>query len=336
MQSSSSITRRPSKARIGRAQQSPSQALVLSSGVPQDDTHLQSNTSQVDTSIANKKFSIGTSIKMKLFDNFLHIKENPKQEDLKQFYQDDKFTFKFNNKSFGAYIDIPNTNEYFIDYYRTFGTPYIFGLYSIDKAQGTDTMIGAVSLVLRYDNKVWQIMDLKIKKEFRGKKCLDNLITSTLPTRVMKGSAYYAISMNPNTRIDAVCNNMKLPKMKNRGKIHIYLVSFENLKNILPTLETFYCSDIGFVNNGNSRLFIDNTNNRNIKLLHLHHNADYRAFDFHDPPRGYQYCFAIHEDNEFIIRILKEEYNVDSSSSANIFSNDFKTDWSKFVKTFEI
>jgi len=334
-------------------QQSQSQALVISTGVPQAnvDTYSQAivpssraranssanaNTLQVDTSIANKKFSLGTSLKMKMFDNFVHIVENPKAEDLNQFYQDDRFTFKFNNKSFGAYIDIPNNKEYFIDYYRTIGTPYIFGLYSIDKGQGTDTMIGAVSLVLRYDNKVWQIMDLKIAKEFRGKKCLDNLITSTLPTRVMKGSAYYAISMNPNARIDVICNRMKLPKMKNRGKMHIYLVSYDNIKNILPTLETFYCSEIGFVNNGNDRLFIDNTNNRNIKLLHLHHNADYREFDFHDPQKGYAYCFTIHEDNEFIVRILKEEYNIDPSSSANVFSNDFKTDWSKFVKTFEI
>jgi len=294
------------------------------------------NTSQVDTSIANKKFSLGTSIKMKLFDNFVHIVENPKQEDLKQFYQDDRFTFKFNNKSFGAYIDIPNTKEYFKDYYRTFGTPFIFGLYSLDKTQGTDSMIGAVSLVLRHDNKVWQIMDLKIAKEFRGKKCLDNLITSTLTTRIKKSTAYYAISMNPNARIDAICNNMKLPKMKNRGKMHIYLVSYDNIKNILPTLETFYCSEIGFINNGNDRLFIDNTNNRNIKLLHLHHNADYREFDFHDPQKGYAYCFAIHEDNDFIVRVLKEEYAVEPSASANIFSNDFKADWSKFVKTFEI
>ena len=62
-------------------------------------------------------------------------------EDLKQFYQDDRFTFKFNNKSFGAYIDIPNTNEYFIDYYRTFGTPYIFGFYNLDKTNNTGKLL---------------------------------------------------------------------------------------------------------------------------------------------------------------------------------------------------
>jgi hypothetical protein len=286
--------------------------------------------------LSQKKHSLGTTIKMKLFDNFHHIVENPLEEDLKELNKNVNFTFKFNNKSFGAYIDIPNSQEYYTNFYRNFGNPYIFGLYYIDKASNTDTIIGAVSLVLRYDNKVWQIMDLKIRKEYRGQHYLDKLIGATFTTRIMKSTAYYAISMNPNTRIDAVCNNMKLPKMKNRGKIYIYIVSYENIKKVIPTLETFYCSEIGFVNNGESRLFIDSNTKKNIKILHLHHNANYLEFDFRDTQRGYQYCFGIHEDNDFIIRVLKDEYNVEPSARANIYSNNFKTDWSKFVKTFEI
>ena len=294
---------------------------------------MQSSSVSIPT---QKKHSLGTAIKMKLFDNFHHIVENPPEEDLKQLDQSEKFSFKFNNKSFGAYMDIPNSQEYYTNFYRNFGTPYIFGLYYVDKANNIDTIIGAISLVLRYDNKVWQIIDLKIKKEYRGQNYIDKLIGGTFTTRVMKSTAYYAISMNPNMRIDAVCNNMKLPKMKNRGKMYIYLVSLENIKKIIPTLETFYCSEIGFINNGDSRLFIDSNTKKNIKILHLHHNANYREFDYREPQRGYQYCFAIHEDNEFIIRVLKDEYNVESNASANVYSNDFKTDWSKFVKTFEI
>lgn len=288
------------------------------------------------TAIVGKKYSLGTSIKMKLFDNFQHIVENPSQTELKEFYQEDKFSFKFNNKGFGAYIDIPSDKEYFTDYYRNFGTPYIFGIYNLDKTNNTDTLIGAISLVLRYDTKIWQIMDLKIAKEYRGKHCIDSLITATLTTRVMKSKAYYAISMNPNLRIDAVCNNIKLPKMKNRGKMNIYTVSFDDIKKIIPTLETFYCSEIGFVNTNEDRVFIDGTKKSPLKLLHLHHNTNYREFDYREPQRGYQYCFAIHEDNDFIIRTLKDDYKVEPSANANVFSNDFKGDWSKFVKTFEI
>ena len=33
---------------------------------------------------------------------------------------------------------------------------------------------------------------------------------------------------------------------------------------------------------------------------------------------------------------LREKFKITSSSSATVYSNDFKTDWSKFVKTFEI
>lgn len=288
------------------------------------------------SAIAGKKYSLGTSIKMKLFDNFQHVVENPSLSDLKQLFQEDKFSFKFNNKGFGAYIDIPANKEYFMDYYRSIGTPYVFGLYELDKVNNTDRMIGAVSLVLRYDNKVWQIMDLKIKKEFRGKQCIDSLITATLTTRITKSTAYYAISMNPNPRMDAVCNNIKLPKMKNRGKMNIYIVSFEDINKILPTLETFYCSEIGFVSNDEERVFVDGNKKSNLKLLHLHHNANYREFDYREPQRGYQHCFAIHEDNDFVIRTLKDEYSVEPSASANVFSNDFKADWSRFVKTFEI
>jgi len=288
------------------------------------------------STIAGKKYSLGTSIKMKLFDHFQHIVENPSSLELKQFYNQDKFSFKFNNKGFGAYIDIPSGKEYFTDYYRSIGTPYIFGIYNLDKTNNTDTLIGAVSLVLRYDNKIWQIMDLKIKKEYRGKQCIDTLISATLTTRVMKSTAYYAISMNPNPRIDAVCNNIKLPKMKNRGKMNIYTVSYDDIKKIIPTLETFYCSEIGFVNTNEDRVFIDGTKKSQLKLLHLHHNANYREFDYREPQRGYQYCFAIHEDNDFIIRTLKDDYKVEPSANATVFSNDFKADWSKFVKTFEI
>jgi hypothetical protein len=273
------------------------------------------------SAITSKKYSLGMSIKMKLFDNFQHIIENPPQTELQAFYKQDKFSFKYNNKGFGAYIDIPAGKEYFIDYYRSIGTPFVFGLYNLDKANNSDTLIGTVSLVLRFDNKVWQIMDLKIAKEFRGKQCIDSLITATLPTRIMKSTAYYAISMNPNPRIDAVCNNIKLPKMKNRGKMNIYIVSFDDIKKLIPTLETFYCSEIGFVNNDEVRVFVDGTKKSPMKLLHLHHNANYREFDYREPQRGYQYCFAIHDDNDFIMRTL---------------SNDFKADWSKFVKTFEI
>lgn len=73
-----------------------------------------------------------------------------------------------------------------------------------------------------------------------------------------------------------------------------------------------------------------------MKILHLHHNSLYRQFDFREPQRGYQYCFAIHEENDFIIKGLKDNYNVEPYSTANIFTNNFKADWSKFVKTSEI
>ena len=288
------------------------------------------------STITDKKYSLGTKLKMKLFDNFQHIVENPSPQELKELYQQDKFSFKFNNKGFGAYIDIPYNKDYFNDFYRSIGTPYIFGLYNLDKTTNTDKLIGTVSIVLRYDNKIWQIMDLRISKDYRGKQYLDNLITATFATRVMKSSAYYAISMNPNPRIDAICNNIKLPKLKNRGKMYIYTVSYDDIKKIIPMLETFYCSEIGFVDNNNSRIFVDGTKKTNIRLLHLHHNADYREFDYREPLRGYHYCFAIHENNDFIMRTLKDDYNLDPGSTANVFSNDFKADWSRFVKTFEI
>jgi hypothetical protein len=288
------------------------------------------------TAITGKKYSLSTSIKMKLFDNFQHIILNPSLFDLKQCFQEDNFSFKLNNKGFGGYIDIPVNKEYFVDYYKNIGTPYIFGLYEVDKVNDRDIMIGMVSLILRYDNKVWQIMDLKIKKEYRGKKCVDCLISSTLSTRITKSTAYYAISMNPNPCIDAVCNNMKLPKMKNRGKMNIYITSFEDIKKILPTLENFYCSEIGFVNTNEERIFVDGSKKTNLKLLHLHHNANYRVFDYREPQRGFQYCFAIHEDNDFIIQTLKNNYSIEPNANATIFSNNFKNDWSKFVKTFEI
>jgi hypothetical protein len=296
---------------------------------------MQSSSVRSGSISSPKSHTLKTAIKLKLFDNFHYFVENPKAADLDALDKSDKFSFKFDNKSFGAYVDSPN-REYYTNFYKTFGTPHIFGIYYVDKANNLDSIIGAVTLVLRYDNKIWQIIDLKIKKEYRGQNYLDKLITSTFTTRIMKSSAYYTISMNPNSRIDAICNNMKLPKMKNRGKMYIFIISFENIKKIIPTLETFYCSEIGFIDNSNLRIFIDNNTKKTIKMLHLHHNSNYREFDYREPKKGYQYCFSIHEDNDFIISTLKNNFSINHSASANVFSNDFKSDWSKFVKTFEI
>lgn len=286
--------------------------------------------------MAKNKHSLGTTIKMKLFDNFQYVVKNPSVTDLQNFYRQDRFSFKYNNKTFGCYIDISPNKQYFEDYYKHIGVPYIFGLYNLDKTKNIDILIGTVTLILRHDNKIWQIMDLKIAKEFRGKHSLDKLISSTLSTRILKSNAYYALSMNPNPKLDAVCNHLNLPKLKNRGKMYIYTISFENIKKILSTLESFYCSEIGFVNTNDDRLFIDSAKNIPIKMLHLHHNTTYRDYDFREPQRGYIYCFSIHESNEFIISSLKQEYNIEPSANATIYSNDFKTDWSKFVKTYEI
>lgn len=267
----------------------------------------------------------------------IDVKFKPPIEDLKEIEKEEKFCFKFNNKTKGAYIECHKDSEYYNDYYRSFGKPEIYGLYEINNETNTKIIIGTVSLIYRYDNKVCHIMDLKIKKSHRGTGGVYKFIRSTLFSRIIKNSGYYGICMNTNTIIDHLTSTVSLPKMKNRGKMHIYLVSYEEINKILPTLSSFYCSEIAFVDNNKSRMIVDSTTKKPFKILHLHHNADYREnTDFFETQRGYQYCFSIHEDNEFIIQELKEKYKITSSSSATIYSNSFKADWSKFVKTFEI
>jgi hypothetical protein len=61
----------------------------------------------------------------------------------------------------------------------------------------------------------------------------------------------------------------------------------------LPTLGTSILSGLGFVNNNDKRIWYDAAGKKELKLLHLHHNSHNRQFDFREPQRGYQYCFAI-------------------------------------------
>lgn len=268
-----------------------------------------------------------------------NVKEKPSIEDLKEIDKEEKFCFKFNNKTKGAYIECHKDVEYYNEYYRTFGKPEIYGLYEIDNETKpkTKTLIGTVSLIYRYDNKSCHIMDLKIKKSHRGSGGVNKFIRSTLFSRMIKNNGYYGICFNTNTIIENLVEKISLPKMKNRGKMNIYLVSFDDITKILPTLSSFYCSEIAFVDNNKIRLIVDSTTKKSFKILHLHHNANYREeTDFSDPQRGYQYCFSIHESNEFIIQELKEKFKINPSSTATVYSNDFKADWSKFVKTFEI
>ena len=267
----------------------------------------------------------------------IDVKENPSFKDLKEIEKDEIFCFKFNNKSKGAYIECHKDAEYYNEYYRTFGKPQIYGLYEKNSETKEKIIIGTISLIYRYDTKVCHIMDLKIKKSHRGTGGVNKFIRSTLLSRIIKNSGYYGICFNTNTIVDTLVNKISLPKMKNRGKMNIYLVSYEDILKILPTLSSFYCSEIGFVDNNKSRMIVDSAKKTPFKLLHLHHNAEYREdMDYYEPQRGYQYCFSIHESNEFIIQELKEKYKITASSSATVYSNDFKTDWSKFVKTFEI
>lgn len=288
------------------------------------------------TESISKKHSLKTVIKKTFIENFNHVISNPPEEHLKELYNQDTFQFKFNNKSFGANFTIPRGKNYFTDFYRDIGTPHVFGMYNHEKEANSDTIIGTLTMIMRHDNRIWQIIDVKIKREFQGRGLLDKLISATLPLRVMKSTAYYTISMNPNPRVDTICASMKMTKMKTRGKMMIFIVTCEQITRMLPSLQTFYASDVGFVNNNNKRVWYDAAGKKDLKILHLHHNSDYRQFDFREPQKGYHYCFAIHDTNEYVIKGLKDTYSVEPCAAANIFSNDFKTDWSKFVKTSEI
>ena len=269
--------------------------------------------------------------------NKIDVCSKPSIEELKEIEKEEKFCFKFNNKSKGAYIECHKDSEYYNEYYRTFGKPEIYGLYEINGETKEKKIIGSVSLIYRYDNKVCHIMDLKIKKSHRGTGGIRKFIMSTLFSRVIKNNGYYGICFNTNSIIENLTSSIALPKLKNRGKMHIYLVSYDEIVKIMPTLSSFYCSEIAFIDNNKSRMIVDSVTKKSFKILHLHHNADYREdTDFSEPQRGYHYCFSVHESNEYIIHELKEKFKISSSSSATVYSNDFKADWSKFVKTFEI
>ena len=267
----------------------------------------------------------------------IDVSDKPTIEDLKEIDKEEKFCFKFNNKAKNAFIECHKDEDYYEEYYKTFGKPHIYGLYEKNNETKEKKIIGTISLIYRYDTKVCHIMDLKIKKSHRGTGGVNKFIRSTLFSRMIKNNGYYGISMNTNTIIENLVPKIMIPKMKSRGKMFIYLISFDELNKCLSSLSSFYCSDIGFIDNNKIRTFVDSVTKKPYKLLHLHHNAEYREdIDYTEPQRGFQYCFSIHESNEYIIQELKEKFKITSSSSATIYSNDFKTDWSKFVKTFEI
>jgi hypothetical protein len=133
------------------------------------------------------KYSITTSIKNQCgVKNFNHVVSSPKEEDLQIVDKAVIVKFTFNNKKNGCYIDLPADKLFYNEFYRTFGKPYIFALYNRDNVSNIDTVIGCVSLIYRYDKKIWQILDLKILKEYRGQKGISAFVKSTLGTRMNK------------------------------------------------------------------------------------------------------------------------------------------------------
>jgi hypothetical protein len=267
----------------------------------------------------------------------IEVGSKPSSADLQEIEKDDKHYFNFNNKAKSTYIECYKNEDYYIEFYKNFGKPEIYGLYEKNSDTNYKKIIGVITLICRYDTKVCHIMDMKIRKQYRGIGGISKFIMSTLLNRLFKYNGYYGITMNNNTIVESLSKKIMMPNMKNRGKMFIYLVSYDEINKILPILSSFYCSEISFIDNNKSRVFVDSTTNKAYKLLHLNHNAEYReTIDFDKPKTGYQYCFSIHESSEYMIQELQEKYKIVSSSSATIYSNNFKPDWSKFVKTFEI
>jgi len=155
------------------------------------------------STVANKH-SLKTFIKRAFIDNFNHVITDPPEEHLNELYNQDHFCFKYANKSFAAYFAIPRAKEYFMDLYRDIGTPYIYGMYNHDTEKKTDTIIGTLTMIHRHDNRILQIIDVKIRKEYQSRGLLDKLISATLPIRLLKNTGYYIISMNPNPRVDII------------------------------------------------------------------------------------------------------------------------------------
>jgi hypothetical protein len=213
-------------------------------------------------------------------------------------------------------------------------------LYNRDVENNKDIIIGAITLVFRHDYNIWQIMDMKVLPDYRKQGSVGTFIRGTFFKRMSKTTSYYIICFDDNKIIDKIINNSIIPNMIDRGKMYIYLITHEQMNDIITILEYFYDSQIGFINNENLRVIANFNNNQSYKILHLNHNNSNsnRHIDIStiSTDNLYKYCFSIHESNNYVIEKLKDEYNIDYSSTATIYSNNFITDWSKFVKTYEI
>jgi hypothetical protein len=297
------------------------------------------------TNDISNKYTIKTILRNKFCKNFNHLISSPPVEDLNYLESKMKTYFNFNKIIRGGYITLPSQQQsgvtnYYIDFYKTFGKPYIYGLYNRDVENNKDIIIGAITLVFRHDYNIWQIMDMKVLPDYRKQGSVGTFIRGTFFKRMSKTTSYYIICFDDNKIIDKIINNSIIPNMIDRGKMYIYLITHEQMNDIITILEYFYDSQIGFINNENLRVIANFNNNQSYKILHLNHNNSNsnRHIDIStiSTDNLYKYCFSIHESNNYVIEKLKDEYNIDYSSTATIYSNNFITDWSKFVKTYEI
>ena len=87
--------------------------------------------------------SIGTKIMnaMKKDKITIDVRSKPSIEDLKEIEKDERFCFKFNNKTKGAYMECHKDSEYYNEYYRTFGKPEMYGLYEINNETKTKRIL---------------------------------------------------------------------------------------------------------------------------------------------------------------------------------------------------
>lgn len=127
------------------------------------------------------------------------------------------------------------------------------------------------SFCARFVRNSWYLCDLKVHPDYRGNKLTYKLFLRNFLYGYFKSGRGYAISMYPNPSVAKLNKNFKLMNMTNLGMILIYLVNYDQIKEIYNKLVKFYKHKYnGFLNTNNMKKLILDTSEE-LNVLHFYH-----------------------------------------------------------------
>ena len=156
---------------------------------------------------------------------------------------------------------------YYFQWFNKLGTSKYF--YRTNKQ--TNEIDASACAILRTINNVkyWYICDLKVDPCARSNGFSYKCLLKAIPSAYFQSNKCFAVCMQPNNAVAHIIEKIYWPKIKESFKINIYLLTNEELTNILGDLIAYYGSGFILESNMGIKDIILESSKKALHVLHV-------------------------------------------------------------------